>query len=205
MPGWVWAAALGLVVVAVIAVVVLVANPFGGAPQTGPTPSPVAGAALAPAPDYANPGPVQGIQCEAMEQVLFHIHAHLAIFVDGVARGIPEGIGIAPPRQEEQSANGPFVVGGSCYYWLHAHTADGIIHIESPVQRTFTLGDWFAVWGQPLSSGQVGPARGTVVAYLNGSPFTGDPASIPLTAHAVIQLDVGRDVAPLPYTFASGL
>ncbi len=37
---------------------------------------------------------------------------------------------------------------GGCFYWLHTHTEDGIIHIESPVQRTFTLGHFFAIWGR---------------------------------------------------------
>ena len=149
--------------------------------------------------------PVDGIQSNSMEQVLFHIHAHLAVNVNGSPRTIPEGIGITPPRQEQQTSSGPFVVGGSGYYWLHTHTADGIIHIESPVQRTYTLGNFFDIWGQPLSSTQVGPAHGTVIAYVNGQRFSGDPRSIPLTAHAVVQLDVGSDVAPQPFDFPAGL
>jgi hypothetical protein len=148
---------------------------------------------------------IDGIECNSSEQVLFHIHAHLAVFVNGAQRTVPQGIGIAPPRQEEQTDSGPAVVGGSCFYWLHTHTADGIIHIESPVQRTFTLGNFFDIWGQPLSSSQVGPAHGAVTAYLNGQRFTGDPRSIPLTAHAVIQLNVGGDVAPQGFDFPSGL
>jgi hypothetical protein len=41
------------------------------------------------------------------------------------------------------------------------HANDGIIHIESPVQRTYTLGQFFDVWQQPLSPTRVGPAPGT--------------------------------------------
>ena len=148
---------------------------------------------------------VDGIKCESTEQVLFHIHAHLAVFVNGRPGTIPEGIGIAPPRSEEQTTEGPFVLGGSCFYWLHSHTADGVIHIESPLQRTFTLGNYFDVWNQPLSATRVGAATGPVTAYVGGRPFTGDPRSIPLGAHAVIQLDVGTAVAPQPYTFPEGL
>jgi len=40
--------------------------------------------------------------------------------------------------------------------WLHTHAADGIIHTESPVERTYTLGDFFDIWGQPLGRHQVG-------------------------------------------------
>jgi hypothetical protein len=148
---------------------------------------------------------VDGIQCQSQEQVLFHIHAHLAVYVDGQPRRIPEGIGIAPPRQVAQSAEGPFVTGGSCFYWLHSHTPDGVIHIESPVPRTYTLGNYFDIWGQPLSRNRVGPAGGVVTAYLNGQRFAGDPRSIPLNAHAVVQLDVGSNVAPAGFTFPTGL
>ncbi|HEU0317379.1 MAG TPA: hypothetical protein VFR49_08620, partial [Solirubrobacteraceae bacterium] len=130
---------------------------------------------------------------------------HLAVYVDGRPGAIPEGIGIAPPRSEEQSASGPFVLAGSCFYWLHSHTDDGVIHIESPLQRTYTLGNYFDIWHQPLSATEVGQASGPVSASVDGHPFAGDPRTIPLNAHAVIQLDVGTKVAPQPYTFPTGL
>ena len=41
-----------------------------------------------------------------------------------------------------------FVVGGSCFAWLHTHAADGVVHIESPTKRTYTLGNFFDVWGR---------------------------------------------------------
>jgi len=37
-----------------------------------------------------------------------------------------------------------------CLYWLHTHVADGIIHIETPGERSFTLGEFFDIWNQPL-------------------------------------------------------
>ncbi len=124
--------------------------------------------------------------------------------VVAVAVVLPEGIGIPNP-QTQPSTEGPFVVSGSCFYWLHSHAADGVIHVEAPVQRTFTLGDWFDLWGQPLTSAQVAADSGTVIAYVNGRRHDGDPRSIPLESHAVIQLDVGTDVAPQPYAFPAGL
>jgi len=133
-----------------------------------------------------------------------HIHAHLAILVDGRAQPVPLGIGIPKP-QIDSSGGEPFVVGGSCFYWLHSHATDGVIHIESPDQRTYTLGNWFDIWGKPLSTTQVGGDSGVVFAYVNGQRYSGDPRQIQLTPHAVIQLEVGRDVPPQPYTFGSGL
>lgn len=149
--------------------------------------------------------PVEAIQCQGAEQVLFHIHAHLTVFVDGTARQIPYGVGI-PGAQVSATSLGPYVAAGSCFYWLHTHAADGIIHIESPVQRTYTLGNFFDVWGQKLSPSRVGPVSGPVTALYNGEVFRGNPRDVPLTKHAQIQLDVGRPlVAPVAISFPPGL
>ena len=159
-------------------------------------------ALLAPSGDAAQSGPVDGITCDTSEQLLFHIHAHVAVYVGGCQKLIAAGVGIGPPLTFDNGS----VVGGSCFSWLHTHDETGVIHIESPVQRTFTLGDFFDVWGQPLSATQVGPAKGKVTATLDGQPFTSDPRTIPLEAHAVVQLDVGAPlVAPQPFTFPAGL
>jgi hypothetical protein len=149
---------------------------------------------------------VDGIKCETQEQVVYHIHAHLAVYVNGVQRIVPEGIGIAPPRQEEQSSEGPFVVAGSCFYWLHSHTPDGVVHIESPTERVYTLGQYFDEWRQPLSRTQVGPVQGTLTAFVDGQPYSGDPRVIALLPHRQIQLDVGTPVVPAqPFVFPPGL
>jgi hypothetical protein len=147
---------------------------------------------------------IDGITCDTAEQLAYHIHTHLGIFVNGQPQTVPAGIGI-PNAQVAQTQQGPLAVSGSCFYWLHTHTADGIIHIESPVQRTYSLGNVFDIWAQPLSSTQVASAQGPVATYLNGQRFNGDPRNIPLTQHALIQLDVGQDVAPQPYVFPAGL
>jgi hypothetical protein len=93
---------------------------------------------------------------------------------------------------------------GACFYWIHTHTDDGILHIESPIRRRFTLGDFFAIWQVPLSATQIGPAHGTVIAYVNGQRTDTDPGDIVLTAHERIQLDVGQDVAPYVFDFPPG-
>ena len=149
---------------------------------------------------------VDGVSAQTTEQLVYHIHAHLAIYVNGTQKAVPAGIGIAQPWQTQQLQDGStFVAGGSKIYYLHVHDSTGVIHIESPTQATYNLGQVFAEWNQPLSETQVGPATGSVITYVNGQKYTGDPSQIPLTPHAVIQLDVGKDVSPQPYTFASGL
>jgi len=180
-------------------------QPAPAAGPTGPEGVPVpAGPALASTATGATGQPVDGISCQTSEQTVFHIHAHLTIFVNGAARQVPAGIGI-PGAQATQSPQGPFIETGTCFYWLHTHASDGIIHIESPVERTYTLGNFFDIWGQPLGPDQVGPASGHVVAIYNGQVYQGNPRDIPLTAHAQIQLQVGTPlVEPQQITFPSG-
>jgi hypothetical protein len=207
-----WLAGAGaVVVVAAVAVAITlgVTTGSGNAASPGPVGSegvPVPNAApLASTATSAAGLPVDGISCQTSEQTLFHIHAHLAIVVNGAARQVPAAIGI-PGAQTQNTPHGPFIASGRCFYWLHTHAPDGIIHIESPVQRTYTLGDFFDEWGQPLGPSQVGPAKGHVTAYDNGQVYQGNPRNIPLSAHAQIQLEVGRPlVAPESITFPSGL
>jgi hypothetical protein len=176
------------------------AGPAG--PEGVPIPAapPLAGMASA-----ATGAKVDGIGCQSTEQVIFHIHAHLTIVVNGSPRQVAAAIGIPGP-QPQTTPTGVFIGGGTCFYWLHTHAADGLIHIESPVQRTYTLGELFDEWGQPLGPDRVGPATGHVVAIYNGKVFEGNPRDVPLTAHAQIQLEVGTPlVAPESVTFPNGL
>jgi hypothetical protein len=147
---------------------------------------------------------VNGISCDALESTIFHIHVHLAIFFDGVEQSIPFGVGIGQPWQVSDSDQGPFVDDGSCFYWIHTHTEDGVIHIESPTRRSFTLGDFFAVWQEPLSASQVGSQQGQVITYVNGVRDPTNPSEIRLTSHQRIQLDVGIDVPPYSFDFPPG-
>jgi hypothetical protein len=149
---------------------------------------------------------VDGIQCQTDEQTVTHVHTHLTIFVDGKPKIIPYGIGI-PGFSAESTPDGPFVDTGSCFYWLHTHANDGIIHIESPsTSLTFHLGQFFNEWGQPLSSTQVGPDKGKVTVFFDGKLYKGNPANLPLGYHYQIQLDVGTPlVAPVKLTTWSQL
>jgi hypothetical protein len=177
-------------------------SPGPAGPEGVPVPNAPALAGLGTA---ASGQAVDGISCQTNEQTLFHIHAHLTIFVNGTPRQVPAAVGIPGP-QEQNSAQGPSVVGGTCLYWLHTHAADGIVHVESPVHRNYTLGNFFDEWGQPLGPGQVGPATGHVTAIYNGQVYQGDPRDIPLTARAQIQLEVGTPlVAPVSITWPGGL
>lgn len=138
--------------------------------------------------------PVDSIPCQA-EMVQVHVHTHLAVFYDGKQIQVPAFIGMAPTPQ------------GGCLYWLHTHGPDGIIHVEAgsasnPSGGHYTLGNFFHIWGEPLSGDQVGPFKGPVTAYVNGVPYSGDPATIPLQSHKQIVLEVGKPTVPPPvYAF----
>jgi hypothetical protein len=169
----------------------------------GPESVPVPNApALAGTSSAATGQTVDGISCQTSEQTVFHIHTHLTVFVNGQQRQVPAAIGILG-AVAQQTPVGPFIGSGTCFYFLHTHAADGIIHIESPVQRTYTLGDFFDVWGQPLSPDQAGPAKGKVTVIINGKVYTGNPRNAPLGSHENLQLEVGTPlVAPMTINWA---
>jgi hypothetical protein len=166
-------------------------SPPGPGP-TGPEGVPIPQVPILAKPQALHLGQtIDGVKCQITEKVAFHIHAHLAIFVNGKQKQIPFGIGIGPPLRGVNTPSGPFVTQGSCFAWMHTHAGDGIIHMEAPKQMTFNLGQFFAIWGEKLSGSQVGPAHGKVTALVDGKVAGGDPRSIVLEAHELIQLDVG--------------
>jgi hypothetical protein len=139
--------------------------------------------------------PVDGISCDAQEGSRIHIHQHLLILDHGKQVNIPPNVG--------QPA------GKRCIYWLHTHTPDGIIHIEAPKDRSFTLGDFFKVWAEPLSLTEASTAKAAkgekIKVYVDGKPFTGDPKSIKLAVHTDIVIEVGAPfTAPPKFTAWNG-
>ncbi|NUP71476.1 MAG: hypothetical protein HOQ17_12445 [Gemmatimonadaceae bacterium] len=124
---------------------------------------------------------INGISCDAQEGQRIHIHQRLLIIDRGKTVAIPPNVG--------QPAN------VRCIYWLHTHTPDGIIHVEAPKDRSFTLGDFFSVWGQPLSRTMAASARARkgqkLKVWVDGKAYSGDPATIALTAHADIVIQAG--------------
>lgn len=161
---------------------------YEGVPlETGPL--------LAPA-SSTRTGTVDGVSCGAIEQLAYHIHAHLAVFDDGTEYALPGGVGI-PGSQTVNTTEGPVAVAGRCFYWLHTHTNDGVIHIESPTRRVYTLGQFFDEWHQPLSPDQVASRHGAITAFVDGRIWKRDPRDIPLLPHEDIQLEIGDPIPPL--------
>lgn len=132
---------------------------------------------------------IDGIPCDFNEGSAYHVHAHLAIVVRGQSHTPPASVGIHPEHL--------------CLYWLHTHDASGIIHIEAPHHISPTLGQFFAIWGQPLSRRQiarysVGQGE-TVRVYVNHQRYRGTPDGISLGFHTTVTLEIGPPfVAPQP-------
>ena len=129
--------------------------------------------------------PIDGIGCQSMEGAVLHIHQHLQLFDRGKPVKVPAFIGIP--------------AGGNCLYWLHTHTADGLIHIESPVKRSFTLGQFFDIWGTELSQYAAFTVRANkgrkLVVRVDGHPYTGDPRKITLHNQQEILIENGPPFA----------
>jgi hypothetical protein len=122
---------------------------------------------------------IDGVDCQSGEMLAYHIHAALEIMVDGQQVTVPKNTGIR----------------SNCLFWLHTHDDSGLIHIEASAQRDFTLGQFFAIWGESLSSTQLldktSDATHEITATVDGQPFTGDPASIVFKNAETIVLQYG--------------
>ncbi len=157
------------------------------------------GPQLAPANAGLTGATIDGIQCSSTEQLVYHHHVHLALFVNGKPYSVPLGVGMVPTVQVSQTPQGPFADGSTkCLYWMHVHAQDGIIHIESPEVRNFQLGQFMDIWHVPLTSTKLGSFTGKVTATVNGVPWSGDLRQIPLTEHAQIVVNLGAPVVTPP-------
>ena len=154
--------------------------------NTTSTPS----AAAAPATTSNGAPVIDGIKCEP-EHLETHYHAHLTLLRNGKQVKVPAFIGIDFKHQ--------------CLYWLHTHDATGIMHIESPDTRTYTLGNWFDVWGKPLSKTQAAGLKGNLKVFVGNRAFSGDPRTIVLKPHELITIEQGKVVEPPPFTFPPGV
>jgi hypothetical protein len=145
--------------------------------------------------------PVAGINCGAVDLTATKF-THLSIVRDGEQLAIPGRVGIV----RDSAGN------LTCVYNIHTHSNDrsGRIHTEGPVPATYTLGQFFAIWGMPLQTNNVAgitdkPLTAVYVVDNNTvTAFTGDPATIELTSHRHIVLQLGTAITQIPIYSWSG-
>jgi hypothetical protein len=168
--------------------------------------TPLPGELTGPAPWPANAAALQsrlqalGLPALAREGTALHIHAHLDVYAGGRRVPVPALVGIA--------ADGTFISP------LHTHDRSGVIHVESPKVRTFTLGQFFGVWGVRLTprclGGYCASTGKRVRVFVNGRLISADPRFVVLTEREEIVVAYGTRAElprpiPLAYDFAAGL
>lgn len=184
---WIIAAGVGVVILALLV--------FGGMTLANGTHNGGTTAALVPTPKEAPGKVIDGlIGCNAgMESgTVYHVHMHLTMYDAGKPVTLPALIG--------------FNNNHDCLYWLHTHDTTGIIHLEAPHHLTPTLGNFFDVWGQPLSvtevaASSVKPGQRLEV-FVNMKLYRGNPRDIKLASHTTITIEIGPPfVKPQPFNF----
>jgi hypothetical protein len=192
---------------ALVLAVAIFASPASGSARSRVAPPPVGidfaalpGLQTGPAPWTAGSGSLLRARLDRLdlpvlnqEQLDYHIHVHLDIFIRGVHIPVPALVGID---------------------MLHTHDPSGVVHIESASSKPYELGKFFGVWGVRLNSSCIGRyctgPKARLRVYLGGKPYTGNPAGIVLREHEEIVLSYGT-VAQLPrplparYAFQPGL
>jgi len=140
-----------------------------------------------------------GLSTSAMSPGGAHFHPHLDIRVNGAAVPVAANIGVDPTTGTMSE--------------LHTHDASGIVHIESAAKDDrYVLGQLFTEWDVRLDRTHLGgltaDSTRSLVAFVDGKRFDGDPARIELLAHRQIALLFGtRDQQanpPSSYNFPAG-
>lgn len=135
---------------------------------------------------------IDTVPCKAMVET-FHVHTHLAIVVNGQMMAIPNFLGQVPATATT----------AGCFYEIHVHDRSGKLHIESDVARSYTLGSFFRIWGQTLSTSNVAGFSGMPVEFFvtdGGTTvrYTGDPNAIELTSKRLITIQIGTPLTAIP-------
>jgi hypothetical protein len=125
-----------------------------------------------------------GLPVLGAESFVVHIHQHLDLYVRGKHEPLPALIGI----NVQQRYLSP----------IHTHDFSGVIHVESPTKRTFTLGQFWDVYGVRFDAHCVGGECGGVQVYVNGARYLGNPRAIVLRSHQELAVVVGKPPKEIP-------
>jgi hypothetical protein len=109
-------------------------------------------------------------QSDIMSPIIMHIHPQLSLLVNGTSVTVPAQIGIDPSLWKDHSLDNFGMqsmpeMNMSGMAPLHTHDNSGIVHVESTVNRNYTLEEFLNIWGLNLD-GKV------VEMTTNGKPLT---------------------------------
>ena len=90
-----------------------------------------------------------------MDPMAIHLHPELNIAMDNKSLTVPSNIGINSSLWSDHSLDKYGMqampeMGMSSMAPLHTHDDSGIIHVESSINRNYTLGEFLNVWGLKL-------------------------------------------------------
>jgi hypothetical protein len=77
-------------------------------------------------------------------KMVMHIHPQISVSISGQPTIVPENVGMDKTLWKDHSLDKYGMQGMSP---LHTHDSSGIIHVESSVNRDYTLGEFLDVWG----------------------------------------------------------
>ena len=124
-----------------------------------------------------------------------HEHVNVQVIVHGRPEAVPVNIGID----------------GSDIASIHTHSADGLVHVESSTVDTFTLGDFFDIWGVRLTPSCVGgycnDDTNQIRIYVGGTLIDGNPREFVFRDQSVIVVTYGTEDElpdPIPSSFDFG-
>jgi hypothetical protein len=83
-------------------------------------------------------------------KMVMHIHPQISVSVSGQSSIVPENVGIDKTLWKDHTLDKYGMQGMSP---LHTHDSSGTIHVESSVNRDYTLGEFLDVWGGLDTSG----------------------------------------------------
>ena len=89
-------------------------------------------------------GMQSGEQGSMGTKMVMHIHPQISAIVSGQPINVPENVGIDKTLWKDHSLDKFGMQGMSP---LHTHDSSGTIHVESSVNRDYTLGEFLDVWG----------------------------------------------------------
>jgi hypothetical protein len=141
--------------------------------------------------------PMGGLDCHPDVAAPIDITAHVSVFVNGEATAFPGQVGIV------KKANNT-----TCVYAIHTHNSSGKLHVKSDAAATYTLGQLFSIWGEPLENTNLAGLTGMpIVIYVtdNGvvTEVDSDWQNIELMSHREITIQVGTPISEIPnYTWA---
>lgn len=151
---------------------------------------------------WSNPqtdgAPIGSFNCIVNQPQTGAFNAHVTILLNNEAQAVPTYVGASPQTG-----------GGHCFYTLHTHDSSGKIHVTpGAAGGTFTLGQLFQIWNQPLTNTNLAGITGLPIEIFvtEGTTVTrveeADWSNIELKSRREITIGVGTPVAEIPnYTW----